>query len=180
MAARARSPPPWLSETERRSKSRLSPALPPGPQRWAAAAASASDALAAGAAPLGRLRPAAPPPPATAPPSGSRPVPAAPPGASPFPTERELSETLAKYAREVLAAKPAALDPAALTQVIEGRPIQARCSQMAQSTGSGRQRVAVGGEGGTRAERAPTELRFCATEPCAGAIDRRQPRSWRW
>ena len=75
------------------------------------------------------LPPPGPAPPRPEPEAGAvrlRPPPAPPgmPGAG-SPEWSRMLEEFAQHARKALATKPAALDPAATTMVVEGRPVQA-------------------------------------------------------
>jgi hypothetical protein len=106
--------PDWLRATAERTRD---PARgqggPAGAERWAKAAADATASIERGEAPFG-WQPAAAGASAEARTVGH-----------PNLEAIEAQEVLTKYARTVLAMKPAGLDPANYTQIIRGRPVQA-------------------------------------------------------
>ena len=130
MAGRPPRTPPWMHEGRERARQRANLVGPGGVDRWQAAEERhVGDIARRGSFPKPpseqppKAKPP-PPPPGVAPEGLPRTAPAPPAVVPPTPWQREQQE-LARYAREILAAKPAALDPPATTMIIEGRPVQA-------------------------------------------------------
>ena len=106
--------PPWMLATHERHRD---PARgtggPLGPDRWASASAEATKAMLMEEVPFGASA------------SSSGPVAEARAAGNPMADLLEAQQALTHHARQVLAGKPAGLDPFSHTEMARGRPVQA-------------------------------------------------------